>query len=278
MSPTETCAGSLFEQPRYLAAAAAELDAEVTIVERAGALLPLLAFPDGTLRTVPGLPRPYGPNLSVGLAELASELTEPAIRLSATLSPLRGGPELARHLAVRGARLAGERQICVTRLGSGAAASQEMLTRRARAPAAAHGTTAEVTTIGGWLADFGRGAVAFEEPPSRGDTYLAALAQLDHFVIAVHDRDGLAAAAVFLCDGKEAYLHFGGSRAEPAVAPAVDLALAAGIGEAQRLGCRVAVLGGGRSDRSDDPLLRSKLAVAGATLPSFTVDVGFVFD
>jgi len=280
MSPLEACAGSLFERPAYLHAVAAELDAEVRVAECAGAFLPLLACSDGVLRTAPGLPRPYGPNLPLGLGELARELTEPEIRLSATLSPLRGGPELARHLSVRGARLAGERQICVTGLhGEGSREFLGELARRSLGAAAAQGATAEVAPINGWFGRFQHDAVAFEQPVGVGDSYLAALAKLDHYVIAVHDRHGLAAAALFLCDGDEAYLHLGGCRADPEPAAAVvSLALAAGIGEAARSGCRVAVLGGGRSDRPDDPLLQVKLALAGATLPSFTVDVGIVFE
>lgn len=278
MNPPRTCVGSLFEQPAYLRAAAAALDADVRLAECAGAMLPLLDCRDGILRTVPGLPRPYGSNLPLGLGELARELTEPDVRIAATLSPLQCGPELARQMSVRGARLAGERQICIASLQGGAPRSVlGEATARLLGRAAEHEATADVTAIDGWFAPFLRAAVELVSAPSAGEPYVAALSELDHYVVAVHDRAGLAAAAMFLCDGREAYLHLGGCRADPAAdASIVAFMLATGIEEARRSGCRVAVLGGGLTDRLDDPLLHAKLAFATASLPSFTVDVGVV--
>jgi hypothetical protein len=281
MSPPPSCDGSLFEQPGYVRAAAAAHGAKVRIVESAGAMLPLLDCPDGVLRTVPGFPRPYGANLPWGLDELARELTEPDVRLVATLSPLRCGPELARQMSVRGARLAGERQICVAELdpaGPRGAAGGELANRLLDA-ATEQELRTELTSANGWFASFQQTAVAFTGTSSVGDDHLAAIAKLDHYVVAVHDRDGLAVAALFLCDGNEAYLHLGGRRADPAPpAAVVAVALAAGIVEARRSGCRLAVLGGGRSELPGDPVLQVKQALAGAVLPSFTVDVGLVFD
>jgi hypothetical protein len=278
MSSRGALVGSLFEQPRYLDVAAAELGATGVVIECAGAFMPFLVYPDGSLRTAPGLPRPYGPNLAFGLGELASVLTEPHVRLSATLSPLPGGPELAGHLSVRGARLTGEREICITELGSGAGGAQLVeLDARSHELSRATGAVVEVTRTGASHAAFWRDGVAFEEPPDVGEAYLTALARLDHYVIEVYDGDGLAAAALFLYDRREAHLHLGRSRPAPAPVPAiVELALVAGVLEAERRGAALAVLGGGHSDRRDDPLLQRKLAVSGASLPSFTVDVGLV--
>ena len=280
MNPPRTCVGSLFEQPGYLRAAATALDAEIRVAESAGAMLPLLDCPDGILRTVPGLPRPYGSDLPRGLGELARELTEPDLRIAATLSPLQCGPELARQMSVRGARLAAERQICIASLEGGA--PQSVFGEQARGlleRAVEHAAAAEVTAIDGWFAPFLRAAVELIGAPSSDDAYVAALSELDHYTVAVHDRAGLAAAAMFLYDGREAYLHLGGCRAEPAPdASIVAFTLAAGIDQARRSGCGVVVLGGGRTDRLDDPLLHAKLAFATASLPSFTVDVGLVVE
>jgi hypothetical protein len=273
---TVTARGSVYEQPEYLQASAVHVGAEVEPAYAAGVVLPLLRFPGGLRRTVYGLPRPYGEDLAEAVGELARDLTEPGVRLEAVLSPLGSGPGLARQLSVRGAKLVGERQICIAELELG-----EMFDRRARrsiATAEKRGATTEVGQLADWFGSFYRAAMGWldaEPVYFFGDEYFAAIGGLDHFVISVRDEAGIAAAALFLRHGSEAYYHLGGRRVAPEpVLGAMSLALAEGIREATRSGCGVAVLGGGRSDRLDDPLFLFKRQLCTAVLPRFTVTVG----
>ncbi len=261
MSDAQSVLASLYEQPAYLLAVAEAAGATVELAESAGAVLPLLVCGDGVLRTVPGLPRPFGTDLSVGLGELAYALTDPQLAIAATLSPLAGGPPLARELSVRGARLVGERQICVTELGSDAV---ERCTG-----------AVEITRLGRWFGRFQNGAgrgPGFGDVGALSEGHLEALAELQHYVVTVSDESGLAAAALFLRDQCESYCHAGLIRRDPAPgAEVVRCALATGIAEAARLGCDRAVLGGGRSDRPDDPLLALKRGLATDVLPRFSL-------
>jgi hypothetical protein len=273
---TVTVEGSVYEQAEYLQACAAHLGAEVEPACSSGLVLPLLRFPGGMRRTVHGLPRPYGEETREAAGELARDLTEPGVRLEAVLSPLGSGPGLARQLSVRGAKLVGERQICIAELELG-----ERFDRRARrsiATAGKRGATTEVGQLADWFGSFYRAAMGgLDAEPAYlfGDEYFATISGLDHFVITVHDEGGIAAAALFLRHGREAYYHLGGGRVSPEpVLGAMSLALAEGIREATRSGCEVAVLGGGRSDRLDDPLFLFKRQLCTTALPRFTVTVG----
>ena len=108
-----------------------------------------------------------------------------------------------------------------------------------------------------------------------GDDHFAGLATLDHFVVTVTDRHGIAARGLFLTDSHEAYLHLGAARIDPSPpVHATSLALADGVREAARRGCTVAVLGGGRNDRADTALLAFKRTLATRPLPRYTVKVG----
>lgn len=275
MSSVEIAPASLYEDPAYLLAAAAAAGAAVTVAESDGTLLPLLACPDGIMRTVPGLPRPYGPNVPCGLGELARELTEPGVRIAVVLSPLPWGSDLARELSVRGARLIGERQICVTRLdGEDPALSFDPDTQD-RIATARESSDVTIGQLESWFSAFQRSATggpSIAHVDVLSDAQLDALAALEHYVVSVRDEHGVAAAALFLHDATESYCHTGSIRAEPLTdTDVVRLLLAAGAREAARLGCAVAVLGGGRSDRLDDPLLALKRGLATTCLPRFTL-------
>jgi hypothetical protein len=270
--------GSVYEQPEYLRASAAHVGADFELIAAGGAVMPLLRFPDGGWRTVYGLPRPYGEDLADDLGDLARDLTEPGIRLDAVLSPLQSGPDFARELSVRGGRLTGERPICVAELSAEDEPSFDRRARRSIATAVKRGARTEVAPLAGWFGSFYRDAMsALDAEPVYffGDPYFAAIAGLEHFVVSIHDADGVAAAVLFLADEREAYYHLGGRRVSPEpVLGAMSLALAEGIREAHRRGCGVAVLGGGRTDRLDDPLLQFKRQLAGSLRPRFTIKIG----
>jgi hypothetical protein len=272
--------GSVYEQTDYLRASAAHVGAEIELVRAGGAVMPLLRYPDGHWRTVYGLPRPFGDDVEQGLGDLARDLTEPVVRLEAVLSPLGTGPDFARQLSVRGGRLTGERQICVVDLDGPAEPVFDRRARRAITTAAKRGATVTVSLLADWFGPFYRAAMAAlaaEPIYFFGDEYFAALSGVDHYVVTVEDAYGVAAAALFLTDGTEAYYHLGGRRVAPAPEPvlgAMSVALAEGILEARRAGCGVAVLGGGRTDRADDSLLLFKRQLATGVLPRFSVKVG----
>ncbi len=270
-----TTSRSLYECPAYLRAAADGLGAQVELVRTSGATLPLLTCPDGVLRTVPGLPRPYGTYPSAALSEMALALTDPQISISATLSPLRGGPELARELAVRGAELVGERQICVVGLTVGTVGSPLSEIARGLADAQAAGVAVRVSSLDDAFVALSRclaEGTSIAEVSIADEYHLEALAELDNYVVTVSEGDQVVAAALFLHDARESYCHMAATR-RPAVAEldAAWLVLAAGIEQARRAGCELVVLGGGLTDRRDDPLLDVKRALATASLPRFAV-------
>jgi hypothetical protein len=142
----------------------------------------------------------------------------------------------------------------------------------------ARGATVGVGSLAGWFGGFYRAAMtelAADPIYFFPDAYFEALRVVPHYQVTVADEHGTAAAVLFLHDGDEAYYHLGGRRAGVApVVGAMSLALGEGVREAWRRGCRVAVLGGGRSDAPDDPLLTFKLQVAGAVRvrPSVRID------
>jgi hypothetical protein len=273
---------AVFERPEYLAASAAHVGARVEPVQAAGAGLPLLRLADGGVRTVYGLPRPFGSVSPDGLAALAGELAALAGELAVAgshvttiLSPLGSGPVLARRLLERGARCDGERPIALLEFGAGDPESLfERRGRRAIRTAQARGGRASMESLAPWFGSFYRAAMRrlrAEPVYFFSDTYFNALAALPHYVVCVEDAYGVAAATLFLHDSEHAYYHLGGRRdgAEP-VAGAMSLALGEGIREAWRRGCRAAVLGGGRSDDPADPLLAFKRQLAPVTRPRIT--------
>jgi hypothetical protein len=273
---SEIVTGSVYEQEAYLAASAEHVGAAVEHAHAGGAGIPLLRHPDGRLSTVYGIARPYGDYPPDALGQLAHDLTVPGVRLHAVLSPLHPGPAFARELVVRGGQLVGERPICVADLDAG-----DTLGRRARrSVATAHkrGASTEVTPLPDWFGRFYReamGAIGAEPIYLFGEGYFAAMATLEHYLVTVRDEHGVAAAALFLTDGSEAHYHLGGRRPAPEpVVGAMSLALAEGIGAAREHGCRIAVLGGGRSDRPDDALFQFKWQLATRALPRFSVRVG----
>jgi hypothetical protein len=272
VSAVAVAAGSVYEQDAYLEASAVHVGAEIVRAEAAGLALPLLRTADGSRRTVYGLPRPFGTAAPEALAALADLLTADEAPLTAVLSPLAPGPELGGLLRARGLRLAGERAICLTELGNeDPHARFDRRARRAIRTANARGGGARVEPLTPWFGSFYRAAMAaLDASPVYhfADPYFEALGALRHYQVTVEDANGASAAALFLHDGREAYYHLGGRRTTDApLRGAMSLALGEGIREAWRQGCRIVVLGGGRSDDPHDPLLAFKRQLATAAVP-----------
>src|SRR5258708_5507088 len=82
IGPAASGLGGIFECSAYLDANAAHVCAELAVIQASGASLPVLRFPDGSLRTVYGLPRPFGCSEPAALDALAAELTTPGTRLT----------------------------------------------------------------------------------------------------------------------------------------------------------------------------------------------------
>jgi len=259
--------GSVYERAEYLAASARHVGAAVEVVQEGQATFPLLRYPDGSLRTVYGLPRPYGSTEVAAIRGLRDGLRRRGWRLTAILSPFEPGPALATELCARGAHLLGERPICIAELAPDNP-QRPFHSRAARAigTAAKRGATAEVSPLTPWFGAFYRAAMvelAAEPVYFFADEYFHALADLPHYQVTVSDQSGPAAGALFLHDDDEAYYHLGARRARPqAVVGAMSMALGEGICEARRRGCRVAILGGGRTDALDDPLYTFKQQLA----------------
>jgi hypothetical protein len=265
---------SVYEHPEYLRASATHVGARDELVG-GEACLPVLELPDGSRRTVYGLPRPYGDDEPAPLAALADELSSPGAGLTAVLSPLEPGPTLARLLCSQGATTVAERPIALCELDG-----EERFDRRARRAirtALSRGACVSINPLEPWFGPFYRAAMQqlrAHELYFFADGYFTALAALPHYVVGVEDDHGTAAAALFLHDEHEAYYHLGGRRdgVEPVVG-AMSLALAEGIREAERRGCHAAILGGGRSDDPADSLLAFKRQLAATVRPRVTVAV-----
>jgi hypothetical protein len=266
--------GSVYEQAAYLAASAAHVGAELELVEAGDAGLALLRDPDGSRRTVYGLPRPFG---DASLEALADELAARFKPLTAVLSPLEPGPTLARLLCERGAGEVGARPIALAELSGveDPAGGFHRRARRAIRTARGRGAHTRVEALAPWFGGFYREAmIELGAAPIYlfADAYFEVLAAVPHYQVTVRDDHGVAVAALFLHDGDEAYYHLGGRRAgKQPVLGAMSLALGEGVREAWRRGCSLAVLGGGRTDAPDDPLLTFKLQLATAARPRLSV-------
>jgi len=267
---------SVYEQGGYLDASAAHVDAVVELATAGGAALPLLRTADGRRRTVYGLPRPLGARDDAAQAALADAIAGDDAPLAAILSPLDPGPRLAQLLVERGLRSAGERAICVTELDGGDPDARfHRRAVRSLRTAARRGGAARVEPLTDGFGPLYRAAMtALDAPPIYhfGDGYLRALATLPHYQVTVTDAHGVAAAVLFLHDGHEAYYHLGGRRGHAPLLGAMTLALAEGIREAARRGCRIVVLGGGRSDAPDDALLAFKRQLSTTLVPRPSVE------
>jgi hypothetical protein len=271
--------GSVYESERYVTASAEHVGASVETVEAGGAVLPLLRYADSSLRTVYGLPRPSGVDDSDALSALGDRLAVPGVALTAVLSPLEPGPRLAAMLRDRGARITGRRPICIAELGdTDPSESFDSRARRAIRTARKRGASTTVAAVAPWFGAFYRAAMeqlSAEQIYLFSDRYFEALASLPHFQLTVEDEHGPAAAALFLHDGREAYYHLGGRRCDPEpVVGAMSLALGEGVCEAWRRGCRLAVLGGGRTDNADDSLLVFKRQLAPSLRDRVSVELG----
>ena len=266
---------SVYEDPAYLAASAAHEGAGLVWVGDGGLELALLRRPDGALRTVYGLPRPVGEGSP---AELAGRLATLGSPLTAVLSPLGAGGQLARALVDAGGTIVGRRDISVADLAGGdPAAAIASRTRRAIRVALRRGAQVRVTPLTPWFGAFYRAAMAeLEAAPIYffADDYFDALTRVDHYQVTVEDADGPAAAALFIRGGGETYYHLGGRRAGDAVPGAMNLALAQGLRHGGEAGDLVGVLGGGRTDAPDDSLLAFKRQLAPQLRPRLTVAVG----
>jgi dTDP-4-amino-4,6-dideoxygalactose transaminase len=215
-----------------------------------------------------GLARPSGACDRDSLSALADALAADPAPLTAVLSPLAPGPALAELLRRRGPTPAGERPICIAELGDGDPAARfHRRAQRAIRTAVARGASVAVDRLQPWFGPFYRAAMAeLSAEPAYffADGYFNALAALPHFQVTVSDEHGVAGAALFLYDAREAYYHLGGRRCgRPAVVGAMSLVLAEGIRESAARGCALAILGGGRSDDPGDPCcsrLASRLA------------------
>jgi len=283
MIATTLPTGSVYEQSAYLRASASHEHAELELVGVDGAVLPLLRYESGERRTVYGLPRPLlaAPDQpSKSLHALAETLCGDPSPLTAVLSPISPGPELAARLIERGAERIGERPIAITELDGGDPEPRfSRRGRRAIRTALGRGIELQIGPLAPSFGGFYRAAMAeLEAEPIYffADEYFEALGELAHFQVSVVDAGGVAAAALFLHDGAEAYYHLGGRRANgtPPVLGAMSVALGEGIREAWRRGCTRAILGGGRTAAADDPLLAFKLQLSTATLPRLTVKAG----
>ncbi len=276
MSTVHAVKGSVYERSEYLAASAAHVGAAVEIVEARDASLPVLIHPDGTRRTVYGLPRPFGATDPAALEALADELARDRRPLTAPLSPLEPGPTLGGLLIARGAELRGERPICIAELGErDPLAGFDRRARRSIRTALARGAKLDIRPVAPWFGAFYRAAMAelaAEAVYLFSDAYFEALAGGAHYQVTVEDEHGIAAAALFLYDTDEAYYHLGGRRAgaEP-VLGAMSLVLGEAVREAWRRGCELVVLGGGRSDAADDSLFMFKRQLASCVRPRPTV-------
>ena len=240
--------GSIYDHAGYLEASAAHVAAELELVEVEDAGLTLLRMPDGSRRTVYGLPRPFGS----ALAPLSAALVERG-PLVAVLSPLEPGPTLARLLCEQGAELVSQRPMAISALGrDDPLPGFDRRAQRAMRTAGARGATVDTGPLTRWFGAFYRAAmIELEADPLYlfSDAYFKLLAAVPHYQVTVKDEHGPAAAALFIHDGQEAYYHLGGRRALVApVLGAMSLALGEGVREAWRRGCGVAVLGGGRGD------------------------------
>jgi hypothetical protein len=276
---TDAISCSVYELPDYLSASARHVGAELELATAGGACLPLLLLPDGSRRTVYGLPRPYGDDRPEAVEALAASLADDPAALTAILSPLSPGPELAHALVRRGGRLTGERPIAVAELDEHDPAEQfDRRARRAIATAAKRGAGTAIGPLALWFGEFYRQAMAAigaERIFFFGDEYFASLASPSHYVVTVSDEHGIAAATLFLCEGNEAYYHLGGRRTAPEpVLGAMSVALGEGIREAWRRGLHRAVLGGGRTDDALDPLFTFKRQLATAAPARLTVELG----
>jgi len=272
MTSVSLATGSVYERDGYLTASAEHVGARVEIFDVDGAALQLLRYPDSALRTVYGLPRPIGATSADRVAALARKLEADCGSLTAILSPLEPGPTLANSLCEHGAELIGLRPICIAELTVGDPCGQfDKRARRAISTAEKRGAHTEVRSLEPWFGGFYRAAMERLGADSIylfSDEYFQALAALAHYVVTVEDGAGPAAAALFLHDEREAYYHLGGRRNEPdAVIGAMSVALGEGVREAWRRGCEVAVLGGGRSDASDDSLFTFKRQLAPHVMP-----------
>jgi hypothetical protein len=272
MGSTSLSTGSIYEHDAYLTASAEHVGASLELVGVDGAAMPLLRYPDSSRRTVYGLPRPLGATSADRVADLASKVAAEAGPLTAILSPLEPGPMLAAALCDHGAELEGLRPICIAELGSADPGNHfDKRARRAVATAHKRGAQVELGPLEPWFGAFYRAAMAkLDADPVYlfSDEYFDALGALGHYVVAVEDHAGIAAAALFLHDEREAYYHLGGRRNDPdVVVGAMSVALGEGVREAWRRGCGVAVLGGGRSDAQDDSLFTFKRQLAPVVMP-----------
>lgn len=270
--------GTVYEHPAYLEAAAGHVGAEVELIESEGASIPLVRYPDRSRRTVYGLPAPFGPGSSDALPGLAVAIARLNAPVTAVLSPIHGGYELARALIELGARTTGERVIAVTDLEHDPAPHFHRSVRGKIARAVRLGVATEVGPLQPWFGSLYRAAMQdLDADPVYffRDDYFECLAEVGHYVVSAVNEDGVAAAGLFLTDGVECYYHLAGRRShsQRATTGAMNMVLADGIAYARETGCVRVVLGGGRTDSKDDSLLQFKLGYATQVLPRLAVRV-----
>jgi hypothetical protein len=264
--PNEGSVG-IFEQPSYVAACAGHEHAQPRRLSAGGAELVLLELEDGRLSTVYGYPCPIGGS---DLSELAAAVC--SLRQSAhiALSPIRRGAELAQLLA-GAVRAESVRPICVTSLEQDplvgfSPAARAKLRRAARA-----GCEVRVGKLASWFGPFYRSQMRRVGAAPKylfSDGHLSVLAGLPHVLVDVRDEHGLASAALFLRTGHLATYHLSARRGEPPAAPgAANLSILEGLRAVRAAGADLAILGGGRGLRRDDPLFRFKLGMATDVLP-----------
>ena len=263
-----------FERPEYIRASAAHEGSEPVVVAAGEARLTLLRDSDGAMHTVYGYPHPVGHVGENDLAALAGELSRIESPLRIALSPLGCGAALARHLVDK-IPAAFQRPICVADLDGD---PFDTFGAKARGKVRRALNRAVTIDVGPVTSDFGalyRQAMDDREADPLyhfDDAYFAALGAAGALQVTSRDSHGVCGAALFLVGGADSSYHLSATRANPpAEAGSVNLIVLEGLRECARRGASVCILGGGRSEDRDDPLLRFKAGMATRTLsrPTF---------
>jgi hypothetical protein len=268
----------MFEHPAYVQATA-EHEGVDPMVLAGPASVVLLQDRQG-LHTVYGYPQPFGNTSRHALAELAESLCSLGKPVRVALSPLWPGADLA-ALVREAAVVEGARPICIVDLTdtepieSFSASARNSVSRARRA-----GVQLALGPLESWFGHEYREAMSrrgAEAVYSFSDDYFKLIATLDHLLVQVTDAHGLATANLFLFGDRLGSYHLSIRRPAPPPPPGVvNLAVLAGLCEAQRRGMRSVILGGGRNNSSNDSLFRFKHEMATHVVERETLLLGAV--
>jgi hypothetical protein len=252
----------LFGGP-YLGACARHERADTATIVAGDIRLPALLAGDGSWHTPYGYPQPEGDGALEPLCEAVLNSESPW-RLA--LAPVGRGAELAVLFAMRRPPSAA-RPIAIHELDDEpptdrfTAAARSMVRRAQRADAEL--TAGPVTPAFGSFYRCAMDALGAAEIYRFGDDYFESLNEAGATQLSLRDKDGLAAAAVFIARGSEATYHLSARRSDPPPPPgASNLLVAEGLERSRDAGARVCYLGGGTGADLRDPLLEFKRTMA----------------